>query len=222
MRLVRARKNWVMLHDDGVIHYPFTNYISGGSNNPHSVEDLSIALRILYRFFHAHEIELAVRALQGRCLEDNEIKALVGLCYRPLTEVETLASEKVRLIASAIQDKPPEKMKGAVERNTANKRLNHIAHYLKHYWEHVLIKFILNQSLRDGLEKQYTKLSNTLKKQVRGTKQNHHLKIRSLPADKFQQIIKAVVITPELLFLNSSGEPSRTIQRGLATRRASV
>lgn len=93
--------------------------------------------------------------LEGRCLTYDEIKSLAGLCYRPLGEIEQVSNAKVVLITSAKAGIPPEDRLGALERNTAAKRLDHIASYLKFYWAVFLAPHIQSDSLRSNLRASY-------------------------------------------------------------------
>ncbi|MFZ3017311.1 MAG: hypothetical protein WA056_02495 [Gallionella sp.] len=204
------------MHDDGTIHYPFSKYLTNEFNNPHTRELVSQSLRILYRFTSAKKIELAVRALEGRCLTYDECKKLAGLCYRPLAEIESLSDKKVVSIISAKAGERPEEQRDAVEPNTAMKRLYHIAEYLMFYGEVFLGPNVRSRAMKESLKTEYEKTSHQLKNEIGGTKQGHHHDIRSLPSDKFMEIIRWVVLRPEELFVNASGEPSRTLYRDRA------
>jgi len=216
MRQFSAKRNCLLLHDDGTIHYPFSKFLTDEFDNPNTRELVSQSLRILQRFFVAHGIELAVRMLEKRCLSYDEIKRLAGLCYRPLGEIERLSNAKVVLITSAKADTPPEDMLGAVEVNTAAKRLNHIANYLKFYREVFLDPHIQSDTLRSELITAYDQTQEKLKREVAGTKQNHYLTIQSLPSNRFLQIICSVVLEPETLFLTEGGKCSATLYRDRA------
>jgi integrase len=216
MRQFSAKSNYLLLHDDETIHYPFSKFLTDEFNNPNTRELVSQSLRILQRFFVAHGIELAVRMLEKRCLTYNEIKSLAGLCYRPLGEIERLSNPRVVLITSAKVDTPPEDMFGALEANTAAKRLNHIASYLKFYREVFLAPHMQSNTLRGELMAVYDQTQERLKREVAGTKQNHHLTIQSLPSHRFLQIIRAVVLESETLFLTEGGKPSATLYRDRA------
>ena len=216
MRQFGAKRNYLLLHDDGTIHYPFSKFLTDEFDNPNTRELVCQSLRILQRFFVAHGIELAVRVLEKRCLTYDEIKSLAGLCYRPLGEIELLSDSKVVLITSAKADMPPEEMLGALEANTAAKRLNHIASYLKFYREVFLDPHIQSDTLRGHLITAYDQTQEKLKREVAGTKQNHYLAIQSLPSQCFLQIIRAVVLEPETLFLTDGGKPSATLYRDRA------
>lgn len=216
MRQFSAKRNYLLLHDDGTIHYPFSKFLTDEYDNPNTRELVSQSLRILQRFFVAHGIELTVRMLEKRCLTYDEIKRLAGLCYRPLSEIERLSDAKVVLITSAKADTPPEDMRGALEANTAAKRLNHIASYLKFYREVFLDPHIQSDTLRGELITAYDQTQEKLKREVAGTKQNHYLTIQSLPSQHFLQIIRAVVLEPVTLFLTEGGKPSATLYRDRA------
>ncbi|MGE6277727.1 hypothetical protein ACLHZY_19275 [Aeromonas media] len=205
-----------MLHDDGTIHYPFSKFLTHEFDNPNTRELVSQSLRILQRFFVAHGIELAVRMLEKRCLTYDEINSLAGLCYRPLSEVELLSNSKVVLITSAKTGSSPESKRGALEANTAAKRLNHIASYLKFYREVFLAPHIQSDALREDLKAVYDQTQESLKGKIKGTKQNHFLTIQSLPSHHFLQIIRAVVLEPETLFLTEGGQSSATLYRDRA------
>lgn len=216
MRQFSAKRNYILLRDDGTIHYPFSKFLTEEFDNPNTRELVSQSLRILQRFFVAHGIELTVRMLEKRCLTYDEIKRLAGLCYRPLSEIERLSDARVVLITSAKSDTPPENMMGALEANTAAKRLNHIASYLKFYREVFLDPHIQSNTLRGELHTAYDKTQEKLKHFIAGTKQNHYLTIQSLPSHRFLQIIRTVVLDPATLFLTEGGKPSATLYRDRA------
>lgn len=216
MRQVHAKRNYLLLHDDGTIHYPFSKFLTHEFDNPHTRELVSQSLRILYRFLTAHGIELAVRAMERRCLTYDEIQSLAGLCYRPIEEIELLSNAKVALITSAKADKPPKDMIGAVGANTAAKRLNHIASYLKFYQEVFLAPHIQSSTLRMELDAVYEQTQEKLNGEISGTKQNHHLTIQSLPSHRFLEIIQTVVLEPKKLFQTAGGTPSGTLYRDRA------
>lgn len=216
MRQFTAKKNYLLLHGDGTVHYPFSKFLTDEFNNPNTRELVSQSLRIFYRFCTAHEIELALRALEGHCLSYDECKKLVGLCYRPLGEVELLSNKKVVQITSAKAGKSPEDLPSAVAPNTALKRLNHIANYLLFYLEVILGPSIRSLKLVNDLFYEYKKTINRLQKAIKGTKEGHHHNIQSLPSTKFLEIIRAICVRPEELFLTASGEQSRTLLRDRA------
>lgn len=216
MRQVIARRNYVLLHDNGAIHYPFTKFLTEKFDSPHTREAAAQALRVLYRFTNAHKIELANRALEGRALTFDEIKKLAALAYRSLKEVELLSSRKIVLITSAKAEVEPSKLPKAVEPNTAKKRLTAIADYLSFYSEVFLYPHIRQASLRMELLQEYERAKEQLLSEIRGTKQNHHLTYVSLPAEKFLALIRKVVLQPEQVFQTAAGEPSKTLWRDRA------
>jgi integrase len=216
MRRVNAKNSDLLLRDDGSIHYPYSKFLIAEFDNPNTRELVIQSLRIFYRFCTAHQIELAVRATEGRCLTYDELKKLAGLCYRPLEEVESLSDKKVIHITSARAGKPPKHLPSAVGPNTALKRLLHIAKYLKFYREVFLDPNIQSQVLRDSLKFEFEKSIDQLQKEIGGTKQGHHHDIQSLPSNKFIEIIRAIFVRPEEIFINKSGNQSRTLYRDRA------
>lgn len=216
MKQVFAKRNYVLLHEDGSIHYPFSKFLTDKFANPHTRELVAQSLRVFYRFCTAHQIELVFRALEGRCLTYDEAKRLAELCYRPLAELEAMGNKKVVLLTSAKAGKAPSELPGAVEPNTARKRLNHIASYLDSYREVILEPNIRSVTARVQLKHEYDKIGVQLRRTIRGTKQSHHLAIKSLPRDKYLLIIEAVYERPHDLFQTAAGKPSRTLLRDRA------
>jgi len=216
MRHVSARRSYVLLHDDGSIHYPFSKFLTDEFDNPHTRESVAQSLRIFYRFSNAHQIELALRAPERLCLTYAEAKSLCELCWRPLDEVEAMGDRKVVFLTSAKAGKAPQELPGAVGPNTALKRLNYIAAYIKFYREVFLDPHIRSVTTREQLEREYDKIACQLSNSITGTKQNHPLSIKSLPADKYLPIIRAVFVRPEDLFQSEAGKPSRTLLRDRA------
>lgn len=213
MRQIVAKKNYLLLHDDGTVHYPFSKFLTHKFDNPNTRELVSQSLRIFYRVCTAHQIELAVRATEGRCLTFDECQKLEDLCYRPLGEVEAVSDKKIVQISSAKAGKAPKNRPKAVEQNTAQKRLINIAQYLQFYCKVFLEPNIRSQTLRENLRHEYEKTAHELKTKIRGTKQGHPYNIISLPSPKFLEIISAIYVHPEKLFLNESRIPSRNLLR---------
>ena len=206
----------MLLRDDGSIHFPYSRFLTDRFSNPHTRELVSQSLRVFYRFCEAHQIELAYRATEGRCLSYNETKNLSELCYRPLKEIEAMRDKKLVFLSSPKSGKAPDELPGAVEPNTVKTRLNHIALYLDFYREVFLDPNIHSSTTRNHLKCEYDKIGNHIRSAIRGTKQNHHLSIQSLPKDKYLAIIEAVFVRPEELFQAKSLKPSRTILRDRA------
>lgn len=216
MKPVYARRNYLLLRDDGSLHFPFSRFLTDRFSNPHTRELVAQSLRVFFRFCTAHKIELAFRATEGRCLTYSEAKNLGDLCYRPLNEIEAMGDKKVVFLTSPKAGKAPEELPGAVEPNTARKRLDHIALYLNFYREVFLDPNIRSSATRDQLKHEYDKIGHQLRGTIRGTKQNHHLAIQSLPTDKYLAIIEAVFVRPDELFRTEAGKPSRTLLRDRA------
>ena len=216
MRQVEARRSSLLLHDDGQVHYPFSRHLTNEFTNVNTRELVGQSLRIFYRFLSANRIELAFRATAGRCITNGEANKLVELCYRPLPEIERLSDRKVISIVSAMAGKAPKDLPGAVEANTARKRLNDIAVFLEKYREIFLDPHVEPESTLARLKDEYTKITNKLRREIRGTKQGHHNQILSLPTEKFLAVIKEIYVRPERLFQNDSGGTSRTIYRDRA------
>ncbi len=216
MKQVFAKRNYVLLHGDGSIHYPFSKFLTDRFTNPHTRELVAQSLRIFYRFCTTHQIELFLRAQEGRCLTYDESKKLAELCYRPLAEVEEMADKKVVFLTSAKAGKAPNELPGAVGADTARKRLNHIAGYLDFYHRVFLAPNIRSVTTREQLKDEYGDIGNQLRRTIRGTKQSHHLAIKSLPTDKYLSIIEAVCVRPHTLFQTTAGKPSRTVLRDRA------
>jgi hypothetical protein len=216
MKHIFARRNSVLLHDDGSIHYPFSKFLTDKFTNPHTRELVAQSLRIFYRFCKAHQVELAFLATEGRCLTYSEALALGELCFRPMAEVEAMGDKKVIFLTSPKAGKAPKELPNAVEPNTCKKRLDHIALYLSFYFNVFLEPNIRSFTTREQLKRDYDKIGHQLRKTITGTKQNHHLSIKSLPTDKYLSIIRAVFVSPEELFQSEAGKPSRTILRDRA------
>lgn len=216
MKAALAFRSHLLLHDDGRINYPMSKYLTAEFDNPHTRELVAQSLRVFYRFAVANKIELAVRALEGRCLTYNECSLLAGLSYRPLAEIESLSDAKVVHITSARAVKGPEDLPNAVEPNTVRKRLGHIAAYLKFYRETFLDPHVRSSALRSDLSMSYEQTRERLDSEVTGTKENHHLNIQSLPSDKFLELIREVFLRPETLFRTDSGDVSSTLYRDRA------
>lgn len=216
MKHAIARTNYLLLRDDGSIHYWFSKFLTDVSTNPNTRELMAQSMRVAHRFLSSNNIELAVRAIDQRCLTYDEVKALISLCWRPLKEIEAMTDRKVTLITSAMAGKAPKDLPNAVEPNTVRKRLLHIADSIEFFREVFIDPRIPDSSLREQLKVAYDQTCNRLSKAIGGTKQNYHLAIKSLPSDKYLNIIEAVFIRPGDLFQCESGKPSRTVLRDRA------
>ena len=216
MKLIYAKRNCLLLRDGGSIHYPFSRYLTDRFTNPHTRELVAQSLRILDRFCTSHDINLALRAIESLSLSYIETKRLAELCWRPLSEIEAMSDGKVRLLSSAKAGTSPRERPSAVEANTAKKRQDHIAEYLKFYREVILFPNILSRTAREELIENYDNSEGQLRRAVSGTKQGHHLSIKSLPTDKYLAIIEDVFVRPHELFQTADGKPKRTLLRDRA------
>lgn len=216
MKLVVARKNCLLLHDDGSVNYPLSKFLTDRFSNPNTRELAAQSLRIFYRFCCAHRIELAELAVEGRCLSYEHARRLAGLCFRPLPEIEALSDKKITLLTSSKAGKAPQDLPDAVEPNTADKRLNHIALFLQFFREVFIEPNLRSNSLREQLRHEYDKIVRQLTNTIAGTKQGHHHDIKSLPSDKFIALIRVVFTQPDKLFLSDRGKLSRTLLRDRA------
>jgi hypothetical protein len=159
---------------------------------------------------------LALRAIEGRCLTYSETKELTELCYRPLPEIEAMGTTRMTSLTSPKSGKAPKNLPGAITPNSASKRLNQIAKYLEFYLEVFLLPKTRSITISDQLKSEYGQTIRKLNKSIRGTKQNHHLAIKSLPTEKYLSIIEAVFVRPEECFQTQSGKRSRTLLRDRA------
>lgn len=205
-----------MFHADGRVNYPFSRFLTAEFDNPHTRELVSQALRILQKFLTAHCIELAVRALEGRCLSGRECENLASLCYLPLTVIDVMSTRKVVSITSAIAGPAPAKSAKSVSRNTVQKRLLYIAAFLRFYLTEFLDPYLRSSSLRAELRARYDETRRKIGNKVSGTKQVHHLKIKSLPGDRFVQLIRLAVLEPQRLFMTNKAKPCATLLRDRA------
>lgn len=216
MRSATAKTNFVLLRDDGTVHYWFSKFLTDKFTNPNTRELVAQSLRVLHRFLTAANIELAIRVTDGRCLNYDEAKELIALCWRPLPEIEAMGDRKVTRLTSAVAGKAPRELPGAVEPNTVLKRLHHIAQALEFYYEVFLDPRIPYGAPREQLLHSYQSTCDQLRGAVRGTKQSHHLAIKSLPRDTYLNLIEAVFTRPDELFQSEKGKLARTALRGRA------
>jgi len=78
MHKVVDGRNYMLLHHDGAIHFPFSKFLTNEFTNPNTRDLVSQSLRIFYRFCTANKIEVAIRALEGRCITYDECKKLAN------------------------------------------------------------------------------------------------------------------------------------------------
>jgi len=117
MRKVEAMRNFILLHDDGTVHFPFSKFLTERFSNPNTRDLVAQSLRIFYRFCNSCQIELAVRATKGKCLTYDEGRQLGSLCFRPIEELEALSNKKIFSFFGAKTGKRPENLKNAVQAN---------------------------------------------------------------------------------------------------------
>lgn len=216
MKTAVAGKNYLLLRSDGTVHYWFSKFLTDQFTNPHTRELTARSLRVLHRYLSASKIELAVRAKDGRCLSYDEAKALTALCWLELQEIEAMSDIKIRKITSPQAGTAPRNLPTAVQPNTAYTRLHDIVQSLLFFREVFIDPRIPFGTPREQLKSAYDDTCAQLLKGIRGSKQNHHLRIKSLPTDKYLAIIEAVFTRPDELFRSAMGKPSRTILRSRA------
>ncbi|MBK6907707.1 MAG: hypothetical protein IPH08_11760 [Rhodocyclaceae bacterium] len=100
MKSTTARNNYLLVRDNGTVHYWFSKFLTDKFTNPHTRELTAQSCRVLHRFLSSANIELALRATEGFCLTYDETKALIALCWRPLPEIEAMSDRKVTLLTS--------------------------------------------------------------------------------------------------------------------------
>jgi integrase len=215
MKIAQAHNKTLLLTQDGVIHAPFTLFLNNKFENPHTRESMAGGLRLLHSFLQAHSVSLADRALEGLCLLPNEIESLRELAYRPVNEVEQMTMTFIKRIGRASKDDHSRSLKGAVESNTAARRLEQIAEFLTWYREKVLEYRIPSASKRAELERRYESTTADLKGSIGGGKKGHSNEIRSLPRDVYLNIIREIFLRPELI-QSASGISSSTMMRDRA------
>lgn len=215
MQVVQVKNKTLLLNQDGLIHAPFTLFLNNKFDNPHTRESMAGGMRLLQKFLEAHSIGLAERALEGLCLLPNEIESLRELAYRPVNEVEQMTMGFIRRIGKASKDDHARSLKGAVESNTAARRLDQIATFLTWYFKNILEYRIRSVSKRAELGRRYQSTEDDLKGAIRGGKKGHSNEIRSLPKDVYLNIIREIYLRPELI-QSASGSASSTMMRDRA------
>jgi integrase len=214
---LRIAQNLTLLIDgDGVINAPMSIYLNEEYDNPNTKDLVSVPLRVLHRFLMVHGIDLPSRALEGECLKAVECKWLAELAYRPLEEIEQMSDEMLKRFNTTSRKTNAMDLKGALEPNTVAKRLNRMAHFLKRYREGILDESIRSAALKAQIKDRYTVVCMQLENRIRGTKQGHHHNIRSLPIERYKQVIRELVVNAETLFCTESGKPSATMMRDRA------
>lgn len=215
MQVVQVKNKALLLNQDGSIHAPFTLFLNNKFDNPHTKESMAGGLRLLQKFLEAHSIDLAERALEGLCLLPNEIESLRELAYRSVNEVERMTTGFINRVGKASKDDHARNLKGAVQSNTAARRLDQVAVFLTWYFDTVLEYRIRSASKRDELRRRYESTTADLRGAIRGGKKGHSNEIRSLPKDVYLNIIREIFLRPELI-QSASGMASSTMMRDRA------
>lgn len=215
MQIVQVHNKTLLLNQDGLINAPFSLFLNNKFDNPHTRESMAGGLRLLQSFLQAHSISLPDRAVEGLCLLPPEIESLRELAYRPVNEVEQMTMGFIKRIGKASKDDHARNLKGAVESNTAARRLDQIASFLTWYFEKVLEYRIRSASKRAELGRRYESTTASLKGSIRGGKKGHSNEIRSLPKDVYLKIIREIFLRPELI-QSASGKSSSTMMRDRA------
>lgn len=216
LNLVHARDLTLLIADDGSINGPFSIYLNERFDNPHSREAVAVGLRVLHRFLVAHGIDLPCRALAGEGLRSVERKWLTELAYRPLVELEQMSDVMINRLTTVRKASVARDHVGAVAPNTAATRLAAVANFLAWYCSDVLVESIRSAEERRSLNDSYAATCSDLQGRIRGTKQGHHHEIRSLPIERYVQLIRELVVNPEHLFRTEGGKPSPTMMRDRA------
>lgn len=215
MEIVQTHNKTLLLTRDGVIHAPFTLFLNNKFDNPHTRESMAGGLRLFQSFLQAHSISLPDRALEGLCLLPNEIESLRELAYRPVNEVEQMTMGFIQRIGKASKDDHARNLKGAVESNTAARRLDQIAAFLTWYFKNVLEYRIRSASKKAELMGRYESTTESLNGAIRGGKKGHSNEIRSLPKEVYLKIVREIFLRPELI-QSASGISSTTMMRDRA------
>jgi integrase len=216
LRLYVAHNRTLLIESDGAINAPFSLYLNERFDNPHTREAVSTGLRLFHRFLIVYHIDLPARALTGECLLPVECIWLAELAYRPLEQIEQMSDAMLKRLTTVRREISAMDLKGAVEPNTAAKRLNTVADFLTWYLDTLLDHAIRSAATREQVRDRYATTCAQLEGRIRGTKQGHHHDIRSLPIERYLQIIRALVLNPEHLFSTEGGKPSATMMRDRA------
>lgn len=214
--LVISQSRTLLIDGDGVINAPFSLFLNEKFNNPHSRETVAVGLRMLHRFLAAHHIDLAARALDGECLRMVECKWLAELAYRPIEEIEQMSDGMLKRLTTVSRGTPAMDLGNAVEPNTAAKRLNTVAAFLKWYRESLLEEAIRSSTTREMLRDRYDAIREELNGLIGNTTQGGPHEIRSLPIERYLLIIRELVINPERWFRTEHGNLSATVMRDRA------
>ena len=206
----------LLIEAGGLINAPFSIYLNDRFDNPHTREVASAGLRVFHRFLVAHEIDLPERALDGECLRSVECKWLAELVFRPLEELDRMSDPMIKRLTTATKALRAMDLKNAVEPNTAAKRLNTVVDFLQWFRKSLLDPAIRSAGTREQLRDRYTTVRDDLESRIGTTKQGNHHDIRSLPVERYLQVIRELVINPERLYCTDGGRPRSSGMRDRA------
>ena len=191
MKLVRAKSKVLLLDDDGRLNAPFSFFLNT-FNNPNTQESLAGSLKVLQCFLQYAHIDLPARAVEGWCLEEREVNALLNFAYRPLVE---LSNNRLMARHTDVRNaERDEDRKGAVDPVTAEMRVKDIAAFLTEYLKQVS-GYIRSADTRARLKSAYESLCSRLRKAVGGAAASAY-DVRSVSSDEFIRLIKAVYCRP--------------------------
>lgn len=179
---------------------PFSLFVNE-SANPHTQNQRFSAVRILYAFMRAHDIELLERVVvDNGLLSDQEARNLRDLCYFEIEAVESMGKRELREFFSAKKDIKIRGHQKSVKQNTAAQRADYIAKFLLSYADSV------TTTVLHGSAQAQVQLQRRAKKNaedignIRTTDSNHHQEIISLPPSRFLEIIKWSLQKPHEIF----------------------
>lgn len=215
MRLLDVGGRALLVNSAGEVHGPFSLFLNAKYDNPNSRGAVSHGLRLLDVFVQAFDVDLPKRALQGICLHPTEVSWLTNLAYRPLAELELMSRRMLVRLAKSRGIAPRDKA-GAVAASTASARLVQIADFLEWYFQSILDPRLPSTQARAHLKDRYEIAVDAVKSKIRGGNGNHPTQVRSLPTDRFKQLMSEVWVRPEEIFRSGTGAISRTLQRDRA------
>lgn len=214
MRLVEANGRSLVLTRSGEFHGPFTLFINAKYDNPNTRAAVTGGLRLLQVLLQAFSVSLPHRALEGHCLHPQEVIWLANMAYRPLEEIESMTphvlSRLVKNEVMAHRDRTH-----AVVGSTASARLVQIAIFLDWYFVAVLDSRMHSAQARRELRDRYEVTINNLKSKIKGSNRKHPTQVRSLPTERFKQLMTAAYSNPESIFGHEKGASS-TMKRDRA------
>jgi integrase len=202
MRLVSSLSKVLMLQDDGRIHAPFSFFLNT-YKNPNTLDSMAGSLKLFHIFLLHFKISLAERALDGRCLEEREMVALINLSFRPLTDLsDPRRITKVVDVRNAVRDEDRE---NAVEDGTAKGRLKDISSFLKEY-QTLVSHHVRSADTRERLAASYLACCERLRQAVGGAASISSYDVRSMSSADFIGCMKVVYCTPEVVHGDSKSD----------------